>query len=399
VQFWDVAGEQGAAVRAVIGDMGPILLSRLLQLNDTQAAVLTVIFKLAADEKLELVDLKDLRKLLEYASANASPLAANYGKISTASVGAIQRGLVALEQEGAGVFFGEPALDIDDLMQTRDGKGVINILAADKLMNSPKVYVTFLLWLLTKLFDVLPEVGDPEKPKLVFFFDEAHLLFNGASKVLLEKVEQVVRLIRSKGVGIYFISQSPSDIPESVLAQLGNRVQHALRAYTPKDQKALASAARSFRPNPAFNTETAIAELSIGEAIISCLDETGAPRPVERAFVLPPQGQIGPLDKADRDTLLRGSPVYKYYSRAVDRETAYELLSKQPDATLSAKDRAAREKAEARARAEEEKSRAQTTRQTKREAAQSQRFWKSLVQSIFGPLARNLLTSFFRRRR
>ncbi len=405
VQFWDVFGERGAPVRATVADMGPLLLGRLLALNETQAAVLTVVFKIAKDEGLELVDLKDLRKVLEYAAANAFKFSATYGNIATASVGAVQRGIVALEQEGAENFFGEPALNLDDLIQTEGGKGVINILAADKLMNSPRVYTTFLLWLMTRLFDLLPEVGDPDKPKLIFFFDEAHLVFSDAPKALLEKVEQVIRLIRSKGVGIYFISQSPSDIPDSVLGQLGNRVQHALRAYTPKEQKAVKVAAQSFRANPAFDVETVIGELATGEALVSFLDAKGAPQPVERAFILPPQGQIGPLDEAARAAMLQSSPVCRHYSRMLDRETAYERLSADPEKTMSAGERAAVKKAEEKARKdeervrkEEEKARLQAEKQEQREAEQSKRFWGGVAKSVFVPVVRGLFSSLLKRR-
>ena len=390
-QFWDVFGEQGAPVRATIADMGPLLLSRLLALNDTQAAVLTLVFKVAADEKLELIDLKDLRKTLEYTGNNATRFSAAYGNISTASIAAIQRGLLVLEEAGADAFFGEPSLNIDDLLQSADGKGVINILAADKLMASPKVYTTFLFWLLGKLFTTLPEIGDPDKPKLVFFFDEAHLLFNEAPKALLEKIEQVVRLIRSKGVGVYFISQSPADIPDSVLGQLGNRVQHALRAYTPKDQKAVHVAAQSFRANPDLDTAAVIAALGIGESLISFLDEKGAPQQVERAFILPPQGQVGPLDSGERSRITRNSLVYRYYSQAQDRFTAAEKLADRPDAGLSAKDIAAREKAAAKEQAAAEK-------ESLRAAAEKKRLWTGVAKSILVPIARNMLGSLFRRR-
>jgi DNA helicase HerA-like ATPase len=398
VQFWDLSGERGAPVRAAIGDMGPLLLGRLLELNDTQSAVLTVVFKIAEDESLELIDLKDLRKVLEYAAANAARYSTAYGNISGASVGAIQRSLVALEQQGAGLFFGEPALDINDLLRTENGRGVINILASDKLMRSPRLYSTFLLWLLDKLFTVLPELGDPERPKLVFFFDEAHMLFDGASKALLEKVEQVARLIRSKGVGVYFISQSPADIPDSILGQLGNRVQHALRAYTPKDQRALKAAAQSFRPNPAFSTGTAIAELGMGEALLSFLDEKGAPRPVERAFILPPEGRIGPLDDATRRSMLESSPLYRFYADGIDRRSAYETLSATPRATVSAKDRAAMEKAEARAGKEEEKARQRAAREERRAAKDRQKFWTGIAKNIVAPVARQLFSAIFKRR-
>ena len=409
VQFWDVFGEQGAPVRATIADMGALLLSRLLALNDTQSAVLTLAFKVAADEKLELIDLKDLRKTLEYVANKASLLSGTYGNVSASSVAAIQRGLLMLEEGGAAAFFGEPCLNIDDLFQTVGGKGIINILSADKLMSSPKVYTTFLFWLLTKLFTSLPETGDPEQPRLVFFFDEAHLLFNEAPKVLLEKIEQVVRLIRSKGVGVYFISQSPADVPDSVLAQLGNRVQHALRAYTPRDQKTVKAAARAFRANPGFDTEKVIAELGIGEALVSFLDDQGAPQQVERACILPPQGQIGPLDAEERGRMMRNSLAYRYYSQIQDRISAAEKLAERPDAHLSAKDIAAREKAEAKekaarekaeekARKEEEKAKVAAEKQEQREAAGTQRMLAGVAKSVLVPIARSLLGSLFRRR-
>ena len=398
VQFWDVFGETGAPVRATIESMGPLLLSRLLCLNETQTAVLTVVFKIAADESLALVDLKDLRKSLEYAAANADRFTVAYGNISTASVGAIQRGLASFEHEGADMFFGEPNLDVHDLMQTRDGKGVINILAADRLMAAPKLYTSFLLWLMTRLFEVLPEAGDPDKPKLIFFFDEAHLFFNDAPKVLQEKMEQVVRLIRSKGVGVYFISQTPADMPDSVLGQLGNRVQHALRAYTPKDQKALKAAAQSFRANPAFDTEKAIAELGTGEALVSFLDASGAPQPVERAFLLPPEGQIGPLDQAERDRMLRSSLGWRLYAEATDRTSAFEILSERQRNTLTPKEQAAKDKAEAKVRREEEAARMRAEKEEKRTAEQQKRFWGGVAKSFIVPLARQALSALFKRR-
>lgn len=396
VQFWDVFGEQGVPVRATIADMGSLLLSRLLTLNDTQSAVLTIIFKIAKDNSWELIDLKDLQKILEYVGNNPNQFTTNYGNISAASVGAIQRGVVALEQEGADKFFGEPNLNIDDLIQTDGSKGVINILAADKLMNSPKVYSTFLLWLMTKLFNVLPEVGDMEKPKLVFFFDEAHLLFNDAPKVLTDKIEQVVRLIRSKGVGIYFISQTPSDIPDSVLSQLGNRVQHALRAYTPKDQKALKVAAQTFRANPKYNTETAISELGTGEALISFLDEKGTPQPVERAFVLPPEGQIGPLDIAERTKMIEGSLLYRHYSEVQDRTTAYEILTEHLANNQSEKERAVQAKIDAKEQKEQEKAKAAQVKAEQREAAQKKKFWGTLATAVLVPVARQVVNSLFK---
>ncbi len=324
--FWDVAGEQGHPVRTTISDMGPILLARLLNLNDTQAGVLQLVFKIADDNGLLLLDLKDLRAMVQHVGENAKTFTTEYGNVSAASIGAIQRGLLTLEEQGGDVFFGEPMLDINDLMQTDAGKGVVNVLAADKLMTSPRLYSTFLLWLLSELFEQLPEVGDMDKPKLVFFFDEAHLLFNEAPPALLEKIEQVVRLIRSKGVGVYFVTQNPLDIPDTVLGQLGNRVQHALRAFTPRDQKAVKTAADTLRPNPKFDAATVITELGVGEALVSFLDEKGRPTIVERAFILPPASRIGPLNVDERQGVIKGSLVYGVYEKTLDRESAYEKL-------------------------------------------------------------------------
>ena len=327
VTFWDVFGELGHPVRATISDMGPLLLGRMLDLNDTQAGVLNLVFKIADDNGLLLLDLKDLRAMLAYVGENAKDFTTQYGNISTASVGAIQRGLLQLESQGADKFFGEPMLDIADLMQTVQGRGVINILAADKLMNAPRLYASFLLWLLSELFEHLPEVGDPEKPKFVFFFDEAHLLFADAPKVLLERIELVVRLVRSKGVGVYFVTQNPIDVPDTVLAQLGNRVQHALRAFTPRDQKAVKATAQTMRANPGLDIETAITELATGEALVSFLDAKGRPGVTERVFVIPPGSQIGPITAAQRAELMKTSLVAGAYDEVVDRESAYELLA------------------------------------------------------------------------
>ena len=327
VRFWDVFGEQGHPVRTTVTSMGPLLLERLLGLNETQGAILTMAFRIADDNNLLLLDLKDLQKMLQHIGDNRKDFTTKYGNISPASIGAIQRGLMRLESEGAIKFFGEPNLEITDFIQTEQGKGVINILAADKLMNSPRVYTTFLLWLLDDLYETLPEVGDLEKPKLVFFFDEAHLLFNDMPNSLLEKVEQIVRLIRSKGVGIYFCTQNPADIPQTILGQLGNRVQHALRAYTPNDLKAVKVAANTFRPNPMFDTQEAITQLNTGEALVSFLDEKGAPQMVERANILPPQGQVGPITVGERDQIIRSSLIYGVYENIIDRESAYEILS------------------------------------------------------------------------
>ena len=326
VAFWDVTGQRGHPVRATISDMGPILLARLLNLNDTQSGVLQLVFKIADDNGLLLLDLKDLRAMVQHVGENAKTFTTEYGNVSAASIGAIQRGLMTLGEQGGDAFFGEPMLDINDLLQTDGGRGIVNILAADQLMATPRLYSSFLLWLLSELFEQLPEVGDLDKPKLVFFFDEAHLLFNEAPSALLEKIEQVVRLIRSKGVGIYFVTQNPLDIPDSVLGQLGNRVQHALRAFTPRDQKAVKTAAETLRANPAFDAATVITELGVGEALVSCLDEKGRPAIVERAFILPPVSRIGPLSTDERLAVIKGSLVYGVYEQALDRASAYESL-------------------------------------------------------------------------
>jgi DNA helicase HerA-like ATPase len=328
VVFWDAFGVQGHPVRATVSELGPLLLARLLNLNDTQQGVLTLAFRIADDNGLLLLDLKDLRAMLQFLGDNAKQFTTQYGNISAASIGAIQRGLLEIEQQGGDKFFAEPALNIQDLMQTEKGRGVVNILAADRLMNSPKLYATFLLWMLSELFEQLPEVGDPEKPKLVFFFDEAHLLFNDAPQALLEKIEQVVRLIRSKGVGVYFVTQNPLDIPDTVLGQLGNRVQHALRAFTPRDQKAVKSAATTLRANPKFDVEAAITELGVGEALVSLLDEKGRPNVVERALVLPPGSRLGPVTPEERAATISASLLAGVYDKVEDRESAYEILAK-----------------------------------------------------------------------
>jgi len=335
--FWDLYGEQGHPVRATVSDMGPLLLGRILNLNEIQEGVLNLAFKIADDHGLLLLDLKDLRALLQHVGDNAQDFQTDYGNVSAASIGAIQRGLLTLEQQGADRFLGEPMLNVDDLLQTVDGKGVINILAADRLMQSPKVYSTLLLWLLSELYERLPEVGDRDKPKLVFFFDEAHLLFTDAPRPLLEKIEQVVRLIRSKGVGVFFVTQNPLDVPDTVLGQLGNRVQHALRAFTPRDQKAVKSAAETMRANPKFKTEDAITELGVGEALVSFLDEKGRPAIVERVYVLPPASRIGPATPDERKAIMAASPVAGVYEKTVDRESAYEKLkSRAAEATTAA---------------------------------------------------------------
>jgi hypothetical protein len=335
VTFWDVFGEAGHPVRATVSDMGPLLLGRLLNLNETQSGVLSLVFKVADDHGLLLLDLKDLRAMLQFAADEARRLTA-YGHVSAASVGAIQRALLAIESQGGDRFFGEPMLDVHDLLQTAsDGRGVVNVLAADRLLQAPKVYATFLLWVLAELFEQLPEVGDPEQPRLVFFFDEAHLLFTDAPAPLVEKIEQVVRLVRSKGVGVYFVTQNPLDVPDRVLGQLGNRVQHALRAFTPRDQKAVRTAARTLRANPALDTETVIGELAVGEALVSCLDRHGAPAIVERAWILPPASRIGPISAAERQAAIDGSLVRGHYETAVDRESAYETLAKRASAAAT----------------------------------------------------------------
>ena len=335
VRFFDVFGEQGHPMRATISQMGPQLLSRLMQLNETQDGVLNIVFRIADERGLLLIDLKDLRSMLDWVSQHAKEYTTKYGNISTTTVGAIQRALLQLESQGADKFFGEPSFDIYDLMQTEGGKGVMNVLAADKLMMQPKLYSTFLLWLLSELYSTLPEVGDMELPKLVFFFDEAHMLFDGTSKALLDKIEQVIRLIRSKGVGIYFITQSPTDIPESILGQLGNRVQHALRAYTPKDQKAVKTAADTFRANPAFKTDEAIMNLETGEALVSFLDAKGAPAVVERAKILFPLSQIGAVTEGQRLDIIKQSRIYGKYDTPIDRESAFEVLMAEADRQLA----------------------------------------------------------------
>ena len=325
--FWDVFSEQGHPIRATVSDLGPLLLSRVLNLNETQSGVLALVFKVADDNGLLLLDLKDLRAMLQHVGDHAQELQTNYGNVSAASVGAIQRGLLALEQQSAERFIGEPMLNVDDLIQTgAGGRGIVNILVADKLLNAPMLYSTLLLWLLSELYERLPEVGDRDKPKLVFFFDEAHLLFTDAPKSLLDKIEQVVRLIRSKGVGVYFVTQNPLDVPESVLGQLGNRVQHALRAFTPRDQKAVKAAAETMRPNPKLDTGKAITELGVGEALVSFLDPKGRPEPVERAFILPPGSRIGPATPEERERVIAGSGLAETYDKPVDRESAYERL-------------------------------------------------------------------------
>jgi DNA helicase HerA-like ATPase len=341
VIFWDLFGEQGHPIRTTVSEMGPLLLSRLMGLNETQEGVLNIVFKVADEQGLLLLDLKDLQALLGYVAENAAELTTEYGNVAKATVGAVQRQLLVLEQQGAEKFFGEPALSLNDLMRKdAKGRGFVSILAADKLMASPRLYATFLLWLMSELFEQLPEVGDPDRPKLVFFFDEAHLLFDEAPKILIDKVEQVVRLIRSKGVGVYFVTQNPIDVPETVAGQLGNRVQHALRAYTPRDQKAVRAAAETFRPNPDLNTAQVISELGVGEALVSTLEGKGAPTMVERTLIRPPAAKIGPMSPEDRKAVIAASPVAGHYDTTIDRNSAYEMLGKK------AKDKVVAEQAE-----------------------------------------------------
>ncbi|MBR2631127.1 MAG: DUF853 family protein [Bacteroidaceae bacterium] len=393
VRFYDVFGEQGFPMRTTVSAMGPQLLSRLMGLNDTQSGVLNIVFRIADDKELLLIDLKDLRVMLDFVGKNASLFTLEYGNISSATVGAIQRAILALESEGGDLFFGEPAFDVEDLIDIQDGKGVMSVLAADKLMLKPKLYSTFLLWLMTELYATLPEVGDQELPKLVFFFDEAHMLFDDTSKALVDKLEQVVRLIRSKGVGVYFITQSPTDIPDDILGQLGNRVQHALRAYTPKDQKAVRAAAQTFRANPAFDTETAIMELGTGEALISVLDEKGAPTVVQRARVLFPLSQIGAITEGQRVDIQNAAPdEIKEYVSFFDRESAYEVLmaQKEEESAREEKEReeAAREKEEARRRKEEEKAAKQKEKSSA--GGWTRTIFGTLVGAVIGSVAREL---------
>ncbi|MBX3243871.1 MAG: DUF853 family protein [Acidobacteria bacterium] len=385
VTLWDVFGKQGHPLRSTTSEMGPLLLSRILQLNDTQEGVLALTFKIADDNGMLLLDLKDLQSMLKFVAENAKEFTTEYGNVSSASVGAIQRGLLQLEQQGAESFFAEPAVALDDFMQTLQGKGVLNLLAADDLINSPKLYSTFLLWLLSELFENLPEAGDLDKPKLVFFFDEAHLLFDDAPKALVDKIEQVVRLIRSKGVGVYFVTQSPADIPDKVLAQLGNRIQHALRAYTPKEQEAVKVAAKSFRENPELDTVKTITELGVGEVLISCLDEKGVPTIVDRAFVVPPVSQIGPVTPEQRQALIANSLIGSQYDQVVDRESAYEMLSvkNEEKAAAAAAEEAA--KAEAKAQKEAEKAARAEARQP-----------DTIVESVIKSATRSASTSIGR---
>ena len=380
VRFFDVFGEQGHPMRTTVSNMGPQLLARLLELNETQTGILNIVFRIADDRGLLLIDMKDLRSMLDYVAKNAKQYTSTYGNITAQSVGAIQRALLTLENQGAEKFFAEPSFDIYDLLQCEQGKGVMNVLAADKLMLNPKLYSTFLLWLLSELYAQLPEVGDMDLPKLVFFFDEAHMLFDETSKALVDKIEQVVRLIRSKGVGVYFITQSPTDIPEDILGQLGNRVQHALRAFTPKDQKAVKTAAETFRENPAFKTADAIMELGTGEALVSFLDEKGAPSVVERAKILFPLSQIGAVTEGQRGQIINQSRLYGKYDKIVDRESAFEVLMEEAEAALKAEQEAAEAEAQEKAAKEEAK--------TKKASGGN-----TLLKGIFGAVVGAVVTS------
>lgn len=375
--FWDLYGELGHPIRTTISEMGPLLLSRLLDLNETQEGVLNIGFKIADDEGLLLLDLKDLRQMMVYLAENASDISTEYGNVSKSSIGAIQRRLLVLEQQGAEHFFGEPALELSDMMRTTsDGKGIINILSAVKLINSPKLFSTFLLWLLSELFEELPEIGDPDKPRLVFFFDEAHLLFNDAPKALVQKVEQVVRLIRSKGVGVYFVTQNPLDIPDSVLAQLGNRVQHALRAFTPRDQKAVRAVAETFRQNPKFSAKEVITELGVGEALVSTLQKKGVPGVVEQTLIRPPSSRLGPATDAEQKEVIKNSPVLGKYDKAVDRESAYEILKKRAEQVRKEDEKEAKEESSRRSKKTGAK------KSTSRRQSASEAFFKSAARSI-----------------
>ncbi len=393
VRFYDVYGEQGHPMRTTIEKMGAMLLARLLDLNETQTGILTLTFRIAKDENLPLIDMKDLRLMLDYVAKNAKRYATTYGNISAASIGAIQRALLALSEQGGDLFFGEPAFDIYDLLQTEGGRGVMNILAADKLMLQPKLYSTFLMWLLSEIYDKMPEIGDMELPKMVFFFDEAHMLFKDTSKALTDKIEQIVRLIRSKGIGVYFISQSPSDLPEAILGQCGNRVQHALRAFTPKDQAAVKAAAQTFRPNPAFETEREILELGTGEALVSFLDEKGAPSIVQKAKILFPLSQIGAITAEQRSTINHSSRISGKYETRMDRESAFEKIVKE-------REKAEKEETEAKAREaaqkEEERRQKEEAKKSKRSSSKSKGILTSVIGTAITYFAKTVATQLAR---
>lgn len=385
VVFWDILGELGHPVRTTISDMGPLLLSRLLNLNETQSGVLSIVFKIADDNGYLLLDLKDLRAMVQFIGENAEQFKVQYGNVSTASIGAIQRSLLALDEQGGEKFFGEPALGIDDLIQTdQNGRGIINILSAEKLIHSPKLYATFLLWVLAELFEQLPEVGDPQKPKLVFFFDEAHLLFEDTPEALKDKIEQVVRLIRSKGVGVYFVTQNPLDLPDAVLGQLGNRVQHALRAFTPRDQKAVNAAAETFRTNPKLDITRVILELGVGEALVSVLDEKGTPTIVDRAFVIPPRSSLSLLTPEERSAMIRSSVLYGHYEKEIDRESAYEKLK------VRAEETAVQQQEEA-----AQKEQAKLAKQKSPTADLIGAFAKSAVRAVGSQVGRQIMRGIF----
>lgn len=393
VVFWDLFGEKGHPIRATVSEMGPLLLARLLDLNETQEGVLTLAFRVADDDGLALIDLKDLRALLIDIGERADELTLKYGNVAKTTVGSIQRRLLTLEEQGGENFFGEPALELNDIIHVdRDGRGVVNILAADRLMQSPKLYATFLLWMLSELFEELPEIGDPEKPKLVFFFDEAHLLFNDAPKALLEKIEQVVRLIRSKGVGVYFVTQNPQDIPDAVSSQLGARIQHALRAFTPKEQKVIKTASEMFRPNPAFSTLEAITDLGVGEALVSTLEAKGAPSMVDRTLIRPPSSRMGPLTDEERRAVIKMSALGKHYDKLVDRESAFEILQEK------AERRAKQEAREARDAGRERPAKRRSNRQSVGEAAAKSAV-RTLSSTLMRELTRGILGGFTKRRR
>ena len=387
VRFYDVFGEQGHPMRATVSQMGPQLLSRLLGLNETQDGVLNVVFRIADERGLKILDIKDLRATLDFVAQHAGEYSTKYGNIAAASVGAIQRAILQLESQGAEKFFGEPAFDIEDLMQTEGGKGVMSVLSADKLMLQPKLYSTFLLWLMSDIYSKLPEVGDLDKPKLIFFFDEAHMLFEDTSKAMVDKIEQVIRLIRSKGVGIYFVTQSPTDIPVNILGQLGNRIQHALRAYTPKDQKAVKTAADTFRANPAFKTDEAIMNLGTGEALVSFLDEKGAPSMVEQAKILFPLSQIGAITEGQRLDLIKQSRIYGKYDTAVDNVSAYEILTKEAEEAKKAAEEEAAAAEEEKAKAAAEKEKEKEEKEKKKKPGFFKRVWKSIVTAVTSTIA------------
>lgn len=396
VVFWDMFGEKGHPVRTTVSEMGPLLLSRLLELSEAQEGILNIAFRLADEQELLLLDLKDLQSLLVWVGENASTLTLRYGNVSSASIGAIQRRLLVLENQGAAEFFGEPALKLDDMIATTpSGEGRINILAADKLMQSPRLYATFLLWLLSELFENLPEVGDPDKPKFVFFFDEAHLLFDDAPKALVDKVEQVARLIRSKGVGVFFITQNPDDVPGDILGQLGNRIQHALRAFTPRDQKALRAAAETFRPNPEFDTETAIKEVGVGEAVVSLLESKGAPSVVARTLIRPPSSRLGPIDMAERKQIMSNSPLIGLYDEPIDRESAFEILTKRAEMATAEAEKAEEKEREFKSARRYDPNAQKTRRRKKDDESIGDAIAGAVIKELKGTTGRRIIRGIF----